>query len=110
MRPALDYSIDLGRKLAEGKTLDDAFTDLRTSGASIFDCIVSVRAFRQCEISEARRIVETSSVWSDHRNVADEVLRIWSESDDEALAQQTRCSEPGEDAPVCNRRSVSPGH
>jgi len=25
-------------------------------------------------------------------------------------AQQTRCSEPGDGAPICNRGSVAPGH
>jgi hypothetical protein len=87
MRPALDYSKDIRRKLADGKTLDDALTELRTGGASIFDCIVSVRTFRRCEIAQAKRIVETSSAWSDHRNVTEEVFKVWSESDDKEMAQ-----------------------
>ena len=86
MRPALDYSKDLRRKLADGKTLDEALAELRAAGASISDCIVSVRTFRRCEIAEAKQIVETSSAWSDHRNVTDEVLRVWSESDDKNVA------------------------
>lgn len=87
MRPALDYSKELRLKLADGKTLEDALTELRMAGASIFDCIVSLRTFRRCEIAEAKRIVETSSAWSDHRNVTDDVLRDWSESDDKGTAQ-----------------------
>jgi hypothetical protein len=86
MRPALDYSKDLRRKLADGRTLDEALAELRKAGASIFDCIVSVRTFRRCEIAEAKQIVETSSAWSDHRNITDEVLRVWSESDDKTVA------------------------
>ena len=86
MRPALDYSKDLRRKLAEGKTLDEALTELRKAGASIIDCIVSVRTFRRCEIAEAKQIVETSSAWSDHCNITDEVLRDWSEPNDEPVA------------------------
>jgi hypothetical protein len=86
MRPAIDYSKDLRRKLAEGRTLDEAFAELRTAGASIIDCIVSVRTFRRCEIAEAKQIVEASPAWSDHRNITDEVLRVWSESDDKTVA------------------------
>ena len=86
MRPALDYSKDLRRLLAEGRTLDEALMELRRVGASIFDCIVSVRTFRRCEIAEAKQIVETSSAWSDHRSVTDEVLRVWNESDDKNVA------------------------
>jgi hypothetical protein len=86
MRPAIDYSKDLRRKLADGRTLDEALTELRTAGASIIDCIVSVRAFRRCEIAEAKQIVETSSAWSDQRNITDEVLRVWSEPDDNTVA------------------------
>ena len=86
MRPAFDYSKDLRRKLAEGRTLDEALTELRTAGASISDCIVSVRIFRRCEIVEAKQVVETSSAWSDHHNITDEVLRVWSESDDQTMA------------------------
>ena len=86
MRPAIDYSKDLRRKLADGKTLDEALTELRKAGASIFDCIISVRTFRRCEIAEAKQIVETSSAWSDHRNITDEILRVWSEPDDKTVA------------------------
>jgi hypothetical protein len=86
MRPAIDYSKDLRRKLADGRTLDEALTELRTAGASIFDCIVSVRTFRRCEIAEAKQIVETSAAWSDHRSITDEVLRDWSDSDDKTVA------------------------
>ena len=86
MRPALDYSKDLRRKLADGKTLDEALIELRSAGASIFDCIVSVRSFRRCEIAEAKQVVQSSSAWSDHREITDEVLRVWSETDDKDVA------------------------
>ena len=67
MRPVLDYSKDLRRKLAEGKTLDAALGELRAAGASIFDCIASVLSFRQCDLAEAKQVVESSSAWSDVR-------------------------------------------
>ncbi len=86
MRPALDYSKDLRRLLADGRTLDEALSELRRVGASIFDCIVAVRTFRRCEIAEAKQIVETSIAWSDHRSITDEVLRDWSETDGKTVA------------------------
>jgi hypothetical protein len=86
MRKAVDYSKELGRKLAEGGTLDEALTDLRRAGASICDCIVSVSAFRLCDFAEATQIVETSSAWSDYKNMTNEVLRIWRDSDGETEA------------------------
>ena len=86
MRPAIDYSKDLRRKLADGRTLDEALTELRTAGASIIDCIVSVRTFRRCEIAEAKQVVETSSAWSDYRNATEEFVRELSKTDDNNVA------------------------
>ena len=51
MRPVIDYSKQLRQKLAEGRTFDQALSELRASGASIFDCIASVRSFRKCELA-----------------------------------------------------------
>ena len=51
--------------LAEGKTMDQALSELRSAGASIFDCIASVRSFRRCQIDEAKRVVESSIAWAD---------------------------------------------
>ena len=65
MRPAIDYSKDLRRKLADGKSFDVALGELRAAGASIIDCIVSVRSFQRCDIAEAKRMVESSSAWAD---------------------------------------------
>jgi len=39
-----DFTKDLRRKLADGKTTDDALAELRASGASIVECIFDVRA------------------------------------------------------------------
>ena len=83
MRPVIDYSKDLRRKLADGKTLDQAFSELRSSGASIFDCIASIRTFRRCDLAEAKRIVESSKVWSDYRNATDEFVREFGQTDDQ---------------------------
>ena len=75
MRPAIDHLKELRRKLADRATFDQVFTDLRAAGASIFDCIVSVRSFYSCTIEEAKRLVESSPVWSDHQIVTDEFVR-----------------------------------
>jgi hypothetical protein len=61
----LDYSKDLRRLLAEGKTLDEALAALRARGLSIMQCINAVRIFRQCDLVEAKKIVHLSSAWAD---------------------------------------------
>jgi hypothetical protein len=86
MRPVLDYSKDLRRKLAEGKSFDQALIELRSAGISIFDAIASVKALYRCDLAEAKRLVEASSAWSDHRSIAEEVLREWSEADEKGVA------------------------
>ena len=82
MRRSVDYSQQLKEKMARGNTVHQALHDLRLDGASIGDCIASIRSLYQCQISEAKRIVESSPVWSDHIDVSDEVLRIWRETRD----------------------------
>jgi len=69
VKPALDYSKDLKRKLAEGKTFDTALSEPRAAGVSILDCIVTVRAFRGCDLPEAKYIVERSSAWAGVRGL-----------------------------------------
>ncbi|HXR06361.1 MAG TPA: hypothetical protein VN765_03465 [Candidatus Acidoferrum sp.] len=75
MKPLLEYSKDLRRKLAEGKAFDEALRELRTAGASIFDCVASVRSFRRCDLMEAKQLVESSSAWSDVRIAPEEFYR-----------------------------------
>ena len=86
MNPVVDYSKVLQRLLANGRTLDEAMTELRRVGASIIDCIVSLKTFRHCEIGEAKQIVEASPVWADHRNITEKVLRVWSDTNDQTEA------------------------
>ncbi len=74
-RPVIDYSRTLRRTLAAGKSLDEALGQLRADGASILDCIATVRAFRSCVLSEAKRIVESSAAWSDVRERTEESFR-----------------------------------
>jgi hypothetical protein len=64
-RPHIDHSKALRRTLAAGKNLDKALGKLRADGASILDCIAAVRAFRGCDLSEAKRLVEFSAAWAD---------------------------------------------
>jgi hypothetical protein len=63
----LDYSKDLRRLLAEGKTQDEALTALRTKGLSIIECIIAVQKFRRCDLAEAKEIVHFSPAWADMR-------------------------------------------
>jgi hypothetical protein len=82
MRPVFDYSERLRETLAAGMTLDESFSNLRRNGASIFDCIVSVRSLQHCTIADAKRLVESSTTWSDHRNATENLLHELSEADD----------------------------
>ena len=75
MKPVLDYSKDLRRKLADGKTFDTALAELRNTGVSIFDSIASVRSLQKCSLEEAKRLVETSSAWSDVTKSTEASLR-----------------------------------
>jgi hypothetical protein len=65
----LDYSKDLRRLLAEGKTLDGALKALRAKGLSIMECIIAVRKFRQCALAEAKEVVHMSPAWDDVRKL-----------------------------------------
>ncbi|MDB6068275.1 MAG: hypothetical protein JWR26_4483 [Pedosphaera sp.] len=76
MRLPLDYSKDLRRRLADGKTLDEAFAELRSSGVSIIDCIASVRKLHGCSLGEAKILVESSSAWSDIQRATDDSFRV----------------------------------
>lgn len=79
MRPVIDRSKELRQKLAEGQTFDQALGGLRDAGASIFDCIASVKKFRQCDLAEAKRLVESSSAWADYRDVTIEFMQALGE-------------------------------
>lgn len=62
-----DFTKEFRRKLAEGKTTDEALAELRAAGASMVACIIAVRAFRRCDIGEAKRAVHFSAAWADQR-------------------------------------------
>jgi len=80
-RPAIDHSATLRRTLDAGKSLDQALAQLRSGGASILDCIASVRALRRCELSEAKRLVESSAAWTDVRERTEESFRALSKDE-----------------------------
>jgi ribosomal protein L7/L12 len=86
MRPLLDYSKDLRRKLAEGKSFDEALIELRSAGISIFDAIASVRALHRCDLAEAKRLVENSSAWSDRKNICEEIVQELGKMDEKDVA------------------------
>ena len=62
-----DFGHELRRRLDEGATLDVALGELRSSGASIVESIVSVRFARGCDLAEAKRLVHFSPIWADVR-------------------------------------------
>jgi hypothetical protein len=66
-----DFTIDFRRKLADGKTTDDALVELRASGASIMECIFVVHRFRHCDLGEAKQVVHLSPAWADMREQHD---------------------------------------
>jgi hypothetical protein len=74
-RPVIDYFATMRRTVTAGKSLDQALAQLRAGGASILDCIATVRAFRLCELSEAKRLVESSTAWRDVRERTEESFR-----------------------------------
>jgi hypothetical protein len=74
-RPYIDYSKALRRIVAAGKSLDEGLGQLRADGASILDCIATVRAFRGCDLSEAKRVVESSAAWADVHERTEESFR-----------------------------------
>jgi hypothetical protein len=84
MRSVIDYSKDLRRKLAEAKTLDQGLRELRDAGASIFDCIASVRSLHHCDLAEAKRTVESSSAWADVVDATNESFRELSGDENKA--------------------------
>lgn len=63
--PTLD---ELARSLrADGLSLDDTLARLRESGASIIDCLKTVRAVEGIPLGEAKLIVDASPAWASHR-------------------------------------------
>ena len=84
MRPIVDYSKELSRKLAEAKTLDQGLRELRDAGASIFDCIASVRSLHHCDLAEAKRTVDSSFAWADVVDATSESFRELSGDENQA--------------------------
>ncbi len=62
-----DFTKEFRRTLAAGKTTDEALAELRAAGASMMACIIAVRAFRRCDLREAKTVVHFSSAWADQR-------------------------------------------
>jgi len=81
-RPVVDYSKSFRRKLADGRTSDQALSELRVEGASIFECIATVRSFHGCSLDEAKRRVESSTAWADVRERTEASLRSLNKDDE----------------------------
>jgi hypothetical protein len=60
-----DFSRQLRSRLAEGLVLDDALRELRSSGASIIECIVATKRVRGCDLVEAKTLIHQSKTWAD---------------------------------------------
>ena len=66
-----DFTKEFRRKLADGRTTDEALAELRGAGASMMACIIAVREFRRCDVGEAKKVVHFSSAWADQREFWD---------------------------------------
>lgn len=66
MKPR-DLSADLRKLLGSDASLDAGLSMLRANGASIAECIVSVRSVRGCDLAAAKRMVHLSPAWADVR-------------------------------------------
>jgi hypothetical protein len=60
-----DFSKQLRSRLADGLVLDDALSELRSSGASIIECIVATKRIRGCDLVEAKTLIHQSKAWAD---------------------------------------------
>jgi hypothetical protein len=86
------YSKPLRQKLADGKILDEALSELRSEGASICRCIAAVEHVQRCGLAEAKRLVHFSPAWSDVR-VANEKFHAELEEAVNQIADEN--DEPG---------------
>jgi len=93
----LAYSKQLRDKLANGKALDDALSELRSEGASILQCMAAVEHVKKCGLAQAKRLVHFSPAWADVREANDkfheELEELARESDEPGGAANR--SQPG---------------
>ncbi len=83
-----DFSKQLRSRLAEGLTLDAALRELRSSGASIIECITATKKVRGCDLAEAKRLIHDSTAWAD---VVERTDAMWAE----LVEELDRNAEPG---------------
>ena len=62
-----DFQRDLRKQLADGKSFDEALSQIRIQGASILESIMAVQKFRGCDLAEAKKLVHFSNTWADVR-------------------------------------------
>jgi hypothetical protein len=68
------YGKQLRQKLASGRILDDALSELRFEGVSILQCIIAVENVQRCGLAEAKRLVHFSPAWADMREANEKLL------------------------------------
>ena len=105
----LAYSKQLREKLADGKALDDALSELRSEGASILQCIAAVEKVQKCGLAQAKRLVHFSPAWADMRaaneKFHEELEKLAMESDEPGGAADR--SQP--DSSEANSKSPAAG-
>ena len=62
----------LREMLDHGSTVEAALVELRTSGASVIDCIAAVHLACGRDLRESKEIVHLSQAWSDMRGDHDQ--------------------------------------
>jgi hypothetical protein len=74
------FTPQLREKLSKGHTMEEALTELRKEGASIFECIIAIKEHTGCDLAEAKRRIHDSHAWLDVIEATD---RMWDELLDE---------------------------
>jgi hypothetical protein len=64
MNPIDHFSDQFKRILEEGRTVEDAISELKRSGANIVYCILAYSIAADIDMDEAKRIVHYSEAWS----------------------------------------------
>jgi hypothetical protein len=68
-----DFGEQVVRKLEEGESFDQIFSELRAGGASPVDCISAVQAALKCDLAAAKKLVHNSVAWADRKDEHDQL-------------------------------------
>ncbi|GAB5562838.1 MAG: hypothetical protein SynsKO_44850 [Synoicihabitans sp.] len=59
------FTSELRASRAAGDSLEESLSKLRSQGASIMECIVSMKEETGCSLGDAKEVVAQSKTWSD---------------------------------------------